>query len=163
MERLSKRWIAIGAISIVGSYWLVVLALNAIGFDYDWLPYAAQAIAASAVGAIMMMHSPFRPWREPVIAAALGVGVMALLFVALPHETGQWVAVRSGHPWLLALGLAAISATFAMAGAILVRRTALARPSTAAVILLSGVVLTGVSITLPHALMGLGATIDATP
>src|SRR5262245_9167237 len=113
---MSKRWIAVGAIAAIGAYWLCVFALVAIRFDDAWLPYMAHALAASGVGATMMFHAQLRPWREPAIAGVLGIAVMAVLMLALPHATFGWVATRSSHPWLIALGLATFSAVFAFAG-----------------------------------------------
>jgi len=121
-DRLSWRWIAVGAISIVGAYWLIVFGLVGIRFSDAWLPYMAHALAASLVGVIMMLHAPVRPWREPAIAGALGVVLIAVLVLALPHATFGWVAARTSSPWLVALGLAALSGLFAFAGAMLLRR-----------------------------------------
>jgi hypothetical protein len=160
--RLSWRWIAVGAISVVGAYWLIVFGLVAIQFPDAWLPYMAHALAASIVGVTMMLHAPFRPWREPAIAGALGVVVLAVIMLALPHATFGWVATRTAQPWLVALGLAAMSALFAFAGAVLMRRTSLSKPSTIAVVMLSAVVVTGVSIVLAQTLSGLGVSLEQT-
>lgn len=152
----------VGTLAVLGGYWLVVRSLVALEVYGEWVPYAGHVSGAALAGAMMAAHAPLRPWREPLIAGVVAIGVMAIVYLSLPAATFGWVAARSETPWLLALGLAALSALGATAGAAIMRHIATTRPKLASLLVISALVITGTAVTLTQFAVGLGISFDRT-
>lgn len=151
---ISVPWAAVGAIAVVGAYWLAQRALIVARVGDAWLPYTSLALGAATAGALMVACAPLRPGREPLVAGVLAVAAMALLFVGAPHPAFSWAPTRASSPWTAVLTLAALSGTCTVAGAALGRRLTVATPGPAAIAALSGLVLTGALVALGHGLAG---------
>jgi hypothetical protein len=91
------------------------------------------------------------------IAGAFVVGIMAVLFMALPHATYIWAPVVGACPVTAAVVLAIASALSVTAGAFVVRRRWRPSNSTAAVVAFGAVVVLGILTTCFDLVQGLGA------
>lgn len=99
--------IACGALAVLGSFWLVVYALVSIWqHGGDWPAYAGHGAAAVVVGGLVCGATPRRPVGDAACAGALGIGLMAVLFIAAPEPNFSWLAARSSHPLLIAGAIA---------------------------------------------------------
>lgn len=153
---MQYRWIAVGALAVVGGFWLTTRSLQILQVQGAWLPFAGHFVGALLAGAMMVAHAALRPWREPVAAGAAAVGVLAVMFLVLPQQWFSWVAARSTYPWLMALAMAGVSAAGAMCGAMIARRVASTTPHTAKLVLLSALTITGCMVIAIHFAMGSG-------
>lgn len=155
-QRTSASWVAVGALAVVGGFWLTTRSLQIAQVEGAWLPFAGHFIGALLAGALMVAHAALRPWREPVAAAVVAVGVLAVMFLVLPQPWFSWVAARSPYPWLMAFGLAGVCAAGALCGGMIARRVASTTPHTAKLVLLSALTITGCSVALVHLAGGSG-------
>ena len=150
----SLPWAAVGAIAVIGGYWLAQRTLIVARAGDVWLPYAALALGGAAAGALMVVCAPLRPGREPLAAGILAVAAMAALFLVAPHPAFSWAVARSEHPWTAALILIALGGASAFAGAALGRWLTVASPGPIVIAALAGLVLTGALVLLGHGLAG---------
>lgn len=154
--RMSWSWIGVGGLAVIGGYWLSLLGMRAMGGEGAWFPYAGHLITSMLAGAVMVTHAALRPWREPVVASVVAIGLLAILFFVLPEPSFSWVAARSEFPWLTILGLAGLSAVGAMSGAAIARRFTSTAPNTATLLALSALVIMGVFVTFTQVVLGIG-------
>ena len=159
-QRKTASWIAVGALAVVGGFWLTTRSLQILQVGDVWLPYAGHFVGALLAAAMMVAHAALRPWREPVAAAVIAVGVLAVLFLVLPQPWFSWVAARSTYPWLMVLALMGVTAAGALCGALIARRVASTTPHTTKLVLLSALTITGCSVTLLHFAGGTGLASD---
>lgn len=87
-----------------------VYVLISLGAEGDWIPYLAHAGAALGTGAVLTGWAQRKSVREPLLAGAVAIGGMIVLFIVAPDPSFSWVAARGGHP----LG----SVTLIMAGTV---------------------------------------------
>lgn len=126
-------WIATCAASVIGGFFVVLQLAWLCHLEPDWLPFPAHVLGAAIAGAALVRASPMRSLREPVAGGLVAIAVLAAVAFGLPHAFG-WVPLRSAHPGLTALAIAAASAAACAGGAWLADRIDAARPSIAAVI-----------------------------
>jgi hypothetical protein len=111
--RRSLELIALGALAIIGGFVTAVYGLISMGAEGDWIPYVAHAGAALGTGAVMTGWAQRKSVREPLLAGAVAIGGMVVLFIAAPDPSFSWVAARAANP----LGLAALIAVGTVAAA----------------------------------------------
>ncbi len=148
----SWRWLLVGMLCIVGGYWIGVRILLTVGVESPALPLLAHALSAACGGAIMTAHAPLRPWREPLAAGVLAIGVLGVL-VALPYSQ-FWVVAHVAHP-VLGFAVAAGSGLCSGSAAWVVRRFATTTPTTASIFGVSLLLTTGSAVTFSQLVLGL--------
>jgi len=116
-----------------------------LGVDAGWWLYAAVATGAFGAGALMVAHAPLRPWREPAAAGALAIAVLAIGASDRVDWAFEGVFSRLLRPWYVGLGTAVVSGALAAAGGAAVRRLATASPRTDLILVLSSLVVTGIT------------------
>jgi hypothetical protein len=143
-RRISISWVLAGTLGVFGAYWLTVGAMVSANLTFAELPYVAHALGGVIAGALFVALAPLRPSREPLIAGVAAVGVAVAIFLLPDHPLYGWVAARSDHRWLTALGIAALSGGGAWAGAMARRRLAPSiAPMLPTIIVFAGVVTVG--------------------
>lgn len=155
-QRSTASWIAVGALAVVGGFWLTTRVFQLLYLHGGWIPFAGHFIGALLAGATMVAHAALRPWREPVAAGVVAVGILAILFLVLPQPWFSWVAARSTYPWLMALAIAGVTAAGALCGAVIARRVTTTAPHPAKLLLLGALTITGCTITALHFAGGSG-------
>jgi hypothetical protein len=152
MPEVTQRRVSVslsvgGALAILGGFMMSANLLIAAGVVAGWAPWAAHLVAAALAGAAIAGIDAIRPTREPIAAAAAGIGAMVVLFVAAPHSSFSWVVARGAHPYLVAL---VITAGTGLVSAITVHllRSRLPLPPTTTRIVLFATLVTGGAITL---------------
>jgi hypothetical protein len=141
MARFSKRWVVVGAFAIFGASWTVARLVASLGTDSDVIGMAVLVLVGAVVGLTMVAIAPLRPWREPLVAAVVAVGLAVGLF-SLLALVGE-IPNASLDPWrvLRSMGILAISA---VTGAMIARRWLVANASPPWLVLLSTFVMTSV-------------------
>jgi hypothetical protein len=142
---MQARWVIVGMLAVIGGHWLATALLVVLRIGGEWLPYGVYAIAAFGAGALMVAHAPLRPWREPATAGVLAVAAVTAYVIAKPEAATEWFVVRALHPWYMGLGIAAMSGAMAAAGGLMVRRIATATARTNLIVLLSAVLIAGIT------------------
>lgn len=160
MQRTAASWIAVGALAVVGGFWLTTRSLQILQVQGAWLPFAGHFVGALLAGAMMVAHAALRPWREPAAAGLAGVGVLTILFLVLPQPWFSWVAARSTSPLLMVLALAGISAAGALCGAVIARQITTTTPHPVKIVVFSALTITGCTITALHFAGGSGLVRD---
>jgi hypothetical protein len=148
----SGRRVVVGTLAILGGYLLAAQCLFVIYDAPAWALYGAHLLAPAVAGALVAACTPVRPTREPLVAGALAVAVMVLLFIAAPHPELEWVVAT--QPWWAVLGVAAISAAGAVGGAVVGRAITSRLAGRTAVAALSALVVLGTMIVIVHAAIG---------
>lgn len=142
---MSKRWIVVGGIALVGLFPLVYKLLYELLNHSVWAPYPAAPASGFAIGALMVAHATMRPWREPLGASIVASAIYLMAFLAIKHTF-----VFSLAPTALLL----ISGT--VAGAFAARRVAISAPGQGLALVLSCAVMLGVPVSMVFVVKGLG-------
>jgi hypothetical protein len=130
--RIAWRWLFAGMFVMLGAMWFAARAAIALGGDGDdsVLVTSALALGAFVGGATISRHAVVRFWREPVIAAASGFGLLWL---------GDYLDEELNVLLVLAIMLAATTG-----GAWIARRFSARAPSIGSLLVLGGLVTIGV-------------------
>jgi hypothetical protein len=142
---MQARWVIAGTFAVVGAYWLAMVLFLVLRVEDAWWRYAACALAVSGAGALMVAHAPLRPWREPAAAGVLAVALVAVCALAQPDLADDWFIAPTLHSWSTGLGIAVVSGATTAAGGLVARRIATAAARTGWIVLLSALVVTGIT------------------
>jgi hypothetical protein len=133
------RWITIGALAVLGTFWLFLRLMFALQIWADWVPFAGSILAGAAAGAMIARHAEIKPWREPVIASVVAFAIVIAFWFAFPDV----IDGRSPEPLLfVAMGAATLAAA---GGAAFVRAFFTTTPSFAVTALLDAQLLGGLT------------------
>jgi hypothetical protein len=146
------RWVAIGALAVLGTFWLFLRLMFALEIWDEWVPFVGNAIAGAAAGAMIARHAEIKPWREPIIAAIVALGIVFAFWFAFPH------VVNDRPPTTRALIGMAATVVSALGGAAFVRRYFATTPSFAVTALLNAQILGGLMMLTLALVAGLGAS-----
>jgi hypothetical protein len=135
-------WIVAGSAATSGLLWFLLIALRSASFG--WLSIViAAVVSAFASGALLASHVPVKPTRAPVLAGAIGCGLVFAAQLALTMSTDRRLAYAA-PVYIASVCLAAASGA---AGAEVTRRFKGVSASAPSVMILSCAVTFGISLT----------------
>lgn len=158
--RVAKRWLVIGMFVAIGAMWFASRALLALGGatrSDAWPFVVAFAIGGLAAGAVIARHATVRAWCEPIIATVLALAFF-LVVARAGRDTSNSVVGPISIMSTAQLVLTCVCAIAGAYGGALAGRRISAPPATAAIIVLSGLLMNGVMMLLLGAMAALLGT-----
>lgn len=133
------RWVTIGALAVLGTFWLFLRLMFALRVWGDWVPLVGNVMAGAIAGAMIARHAEVKPWREPAVAAVVAFGIAIAFWFAFPTVIDD----QRPNP----LVILAVTATVgsAIGGAALVRNYFETTPSFVVSALLNAQILGGLT------------------
>ena len=152
---MRTRWIAIGALAVLGTFWLFIRLMFALELWGSWVPLVGNVMAGAVAGAVIARHVAVKPWREPAIAAVVAFGIALAFWYAFPTVIDD----QRPHPLTLLAVMMTVGA--AIGGAALVRNYFETTPSFVVSALLDAQILGGLTMILLGLQGALGASKQA--
>lgn len=97
---MRASWIAVGALAVIGAFFIGLQLLWLLRVDPAWLPYVVQVVGAAFAGIAMTKAAPMRSIREPLAAGALAIVALAVISLALP-KAFVLTAARIDARWIV--------------------------------------------------------------
>lgn len=114
---MRARWFALGALAILGTFYLYARLLIVLQTWPTHSAFIGFALAGLLGGATMARHALIVPWREPIGAALVAVAIVIGFWAIEPRDIGR---LTDSMPGAL-LGIALV-VCFSVAGAAIARR-----------------------------------------
>ena len=112
---MSIKRVLVGAIAAIGAFLFLIVLTSVASFERSWLPYVAEPLGALIAGGALARQGSGHRFEAPA-AGVLSVAMLAAVAFTSPNTFG-WIAIRSAHPWPIALALALGCGAAAYAGA----------------------------------------------